>query len=85
MKILGIISMLLFAFCFIPQIVSIVRTKNVSGISLWLWIMVVTGYAAGLIYATDLKDLIVIATYWIGFILSSLTLGLVVYYKRNRA
>lgn len=83
MHILGIISMLLFAFCFIPQIIAILKTKNVSGISLWLWIMVVTGYATGLVYTIYIKDPIVIATYLIGLILSLITMILVIRY-RNR-
>jgi len=81
MYIFGIISMLLFTFCFIPQIISILKTKNVSGLNLWLWIMVVAGHAAGLVYAVWLKVPILIATYSIGFSLSLWTLILVVYYR----
>lgn len=81
MHILGIISMLLFSLCFIPQIIAIVRTKNVSGISLWLWVMVVAGYATGLVYMIYVRDPIVIATYLIGLILALLTLSLVIRYK----
>ncbi|PIU42458.1 MAG: hypothetical protein COS99_00145, partial [Candidatus Omnitrophica bacterium CG07_land_8_20_14_0_80_42_15] len=44
MRVLGVISTLLFTFCFIPQIIAILKTKNVSGISLWLWVFVVLGY-----------------------------------------
>ena len=81
MYIFGIISMLLFTFCFIPQIVRILKTKNVSGLSLWAWIMVVAGYTAGLFYVASLRVPILIASYSLGLILSLLTLILVTYYK----
>jgi len=71
--------MLLFTFCFIPQIIAILKTKNVSGLSLSLWVMVVSGHAAGLVYAVWLKVPILIATYLIGFTLALWTLGLVIY------
>lgn len=70
-----------FTFCFIPQIVMIIRTKNVSGISLWLWIMVVTAYATGIVYVISLKTDILIVSYSVGFILSLFTTFLLVYYR----
>lgn len=81
MRILGIVSMVLFSFAFVPQIIVILRTKNVSGISLWLWIMVVSGYVTGLSYMIYLRDPIVIATYVIGLVLALLTMALVVRYR----
>lgn len=81
MEILGIISLLLFAFCFVPQIIAIIRTKNVSGLSLWLWIMVVLGHACGLIYVIYLKDVIIIISYSIGLVLSFTTLVLIIYHR----
>ena len=79
MRLFGIVSMLLFTLCFVPQIIAILKTKNVSGISLWLWIMVVIGYVTGLFYVMSLKAPILIATYSIGLILSLSTLILVIY------
>ncbi|MFC1667629.1 SemiSWEET family transporter [Candidatus Omnitrophota bacterium] len=81
MKFLGISSMLLFAFCFVPQIISILKTKNVSGISLGLWIMVVVGHLTGLFYVVSVKAPILIATYSMGFILSLTTMILVIFYR----
>jgi len=80
MYIFGLLSVILFTFCFIPQIVSILKTKNVSGLSLWLWIMVVLGHLTALIYCIYIRDLILIVSYLMGLILSSLTLILVIYY-----
>jgi len=84
MHILGIISMLLFTFCFVPQIVAIVRTKNVSGLSLWLWIMVILGHATGLGYVISIKKPILITSYSIGLTLSILTLNLIIYYRKMK-
>lgn len=75
MKIFGIISMVLFAVCFIPQIMRTYRTRIVSGISPVLWIMVVFGHLTGLIYTLYLKDGILVASYSIGLVLSSIVLA----------
>ena len=82
MHVVGIISMTLFAFCYIPQIISIIRTKNVSGISLWLWIIIVIAYIAALLYAIWLKALILIIGYIVGLTLSFVILVLVVYHGK---
>lgn len=84
MHILGLISMVLFSFAFVPQIIAILSTKNVSGISLWLWIMVVSGYITGLVYMLHIKDPIAIVTYLVGLFLASITTSLVIYYRRKK-
>ena len=81
MKILGIISMVLFAFCYIPQIVTLLREKTAAGVSLLLWIMSVTAYSTGMVYVISLGAPILILTYSIGLTLSSTILILVIYYK----
>ena len=81
MRVLGVISTLLFTFCFIPQIIAILKTKNVSGISLWLWVFVVLGYLTGLLYVMSFNDTILIATYLIGLVLSTVTFVLVIYHR----
>ncbi|MFC1666539.1 lipid-A-disaccharide synthase N-terminal domain-containing protein [Candidatus Omnitrophota bacterium] len=81
MYIFGVISVVLFTFCFVPQIISIIKTKNVSGLSVGLWIMVVAGHGTGLVYVMLLKDLILISSYSIGFISSLLILLLIFRYR----
>jgi len=75
--------MTLFAICYIPQILDILKTGNVSGISLWLWIIIVAAYIAALIYAIWLKTFILIVGYAFGLTLSSVILVLVVYYGKH--
>ena len=81
MKILGLISMVLFSSCYIPQIVTLLRDKTAAGISLLQWMMVVTGYVTGLIYVISLEAPVLVLTYLIGLVLSSTILILVIYYK----
>ena len=71
----------LFVTCFIPQIICLLRTKIIAGISIGLWVMVVVGYLTGLIYVISLKDAILIGTYSAGLILSGITLCLILFYK----
>lgn len=71
----------LFVTCFIPQIIFLLKTKIIAGISISLWVMVVVGYLTGLIYVISLKDMILIGTYSVGLILSGITLWLILFYK----
>ena len=83
-RVLGIISLILFTTCYIPQIIVILRTENISGISVWLWIMVVVGYATGLCYVIWLKEPVLVVNYALGFILALTTLFLVAYHRKQK-
>ena len=76
--------MTLFALCFIPQIIAILKTKNVSGISLGLWIILIGGYITGLIYVISLKEVILVISYSVGLVLTLWSVGLIVYYKTKK-
>jgi lipid-A-disaccharide synthase-like uncharacterized protein len=82
-RILGIISIGFFTFSFIPQIITTLKTKNVVGISVWLWVMITAGHVAGLIYVFSLREPLLIGSYAIGLMLSLLTLGITVRYKKS--
>jgi len=83
MHTLGVISMILFTSCYIPQIIAIIRTKNVSGISTCLWVMVVIGFITGLFYVIWLKTPVLTISYILGLFLSLTTLFLVIYYRNK--
>ncbi|MFC1570860.1 SemiSWEET family sugar transporter [Candidatus Omnitrophota bacterium] len=83
MHILGLISAALFTTCFLPQIIKILRTKNVSGISRTLWIMIIAGYVTGLIYVIHLDTPILIVSYSVGLLFSLITASLVFYFSRK--
>ncbi len=80
---MGVISMVLFISCFIPQIIRILQTKNVSGISIRYWVILVTGYVTGMLYVIPLKAPILITTYSIGLVLACYTLYLVIKYSAD--
>jgi uncharacterized protein with PQ loop repeat len=46
----GILMMLSFMFCYVPQIVKIYNNKSSEGVSLTLIIMCIIGYISGMIY-----------------------------------
>lgn len=85
MHIFGAISVVLFVVCYIPQIVAILKTKCVSGISVGMWVICVLGFMVGLIYVIWLKAVVLIVNYVISFALSVWTLIMVLYYRnKNR-
>ena len=73
--------MILFTFCFIPQIVRLLKTKHAKDISLGLCFMLLGGYIFGLIYIYSFHDIILLAGYAAGLILSLVTTILAVYYR----
>jgi len=84
MHVIGIASAAFFSVCYIPQIVAILRTKNVSGISVWMWIIAVAGFITGLLYVVWREDPVLVATYTVGLILAATTLLLVLYYRNKQ-
>lgn len=46
----GIIMMLSFMFCYIPQIVKIFKNRSSNDVSLMLILMSIVGYISGMIY-----------------------------------
>ena len=82
MHIFGVISIILFAVCFVPQIVKIIRTKEVQGISVIMWWAVVIAHLTGLFYVVSLRGVILIISYGTGLVLSLSTLGLVIFYGK---
>ena len=85
MRVLGIISLLFFTSCYIPQIIAILKTKDVRGISVGLWVLLIAGYVTGLCYVISLRDYILVTTYSVGLILALWVFGLIVYYKKQGA
>ena len=46
----GILMMLSFMFCYIPQIIKIYKNKSSDDVSLMLILMSIVGYISGMIY-----------------------------------
>ncbi len=82
MHVFGIISTILFSFCFVPQVVKILRTKEVLGISVVMWWVVAIAHLTGFLYVVSLKEIILIISYGTGLVFSTSTLVLVIYYRK---
>lgn len=71
------------AFCttvsFIPQVVQIVRTGNVDGISLHMYGIFTTGVALWLTYGIIMRDIPMIAANSLTLVLALMVLGLTLY------
>jgi len=81
LKTIGILSMLLFTFSFIPQILRLLKTKQANDISLGLCFMLLGGYIFGAIYIWPIGDLILQWGYAAGLVLAMATVALAVYYR----
>jgi len=65
-------------FAFVPQVVQILKTKNVEGISLGMYAIFTLGVALWLIYATIIGDLPMLLANLVTLILSGGVLTLTV-------
>lgn len=71
-EICGWISALCFVFCYIPQIIRTHRLKSVDDISIWLFILCVIAYSAGIIYGVGLNQVPLIFNYTVGLLLATI-------------
>ena len=79
---------LIAAFCttaaFIPQVIQIIRTGNVDGISLHMYSIFTFGVSMWLIYGLIVQDLPMILANLIKFILAASVLGLTIYKRLKK-
>ena len=66
MKWLGVVSMICFTASYVPQLARTYRTRNVEGLSAAYWVIVIIGYASGLLYVAPLRDPLLLLTYGLG-------------------
>ena len=66
MKWLGVVSMICFTASYFPQLARTYRTRNVEGLSTAYWVIVIIGYASGLLYVAPLRDPLLLLTYSLG-------------------
>lgn len=74
---IGPIGALLTTISFLPQVLQVIKTKDVSGISLGMYIILVIGVILWTLYGCILHDLTIIVSNGI----SSLLAGIILYYK----
>jgi MtN3 and saliva related transmembrane protein len=75
-EIIGYIAAFLTTFSFLPQVISILRTKDTSGISLSMYSIFVSGVFLWLIYGILLKNIVITSANLVTFILAGMVLVL---------
>ncbi|WP_220720387.1 SemiSWEET transporter [Agarivorans litoreus] len=78
LTILGLIAASCTTLSFVPQVIHIIKTKNVAGISLTMYSILTTGVGLWMIYGFLIQDLSVFLANIITFILASWVLILTI-------
>lgn len=79
----GIIMALCFMFCYVPQILKIIKTKSSEDVSLSLIFMCMGGYAFGLLYMfLTTFALWIFLNYTFGLVMSSILVYICFKYKK---
>ncbi|GDY24268.1 SemiSWEET transporter [Agarivorans sp. Toyoura001] len=78
LTVLGLIAAACTTFSFVPQVLQIIKTKNVSGISLSMYSILTTGVGLWMLYGFLIQDLAVFVANVITFILASWVLILTI-------
>lgn len=81
MQYIGPLAAVLATISFIPQLISVVKTKDTSSISLGMYLLFVTGVFLWVIHGIYIKDWPVIIANGITFMLSSIILVYKIKYK----
>ncbi len=83
MEIVGWTGFVLIQVFYLPQIIKIVRSHDVSGLALPSWFILSTGLLFYLIYSIHIHDPIFIAGNAIGALQGILMIGLILKYRSN--
>jgi uncharacterized protein with PQ loop repeat len=79
----GIIMAMCFMFCYVPQIVKIIKTKSSKDVSLSLIFMCMGGYTFGLLYMSlTTFALWIFLNYSLGLVMSSVLVYICFKYKK---
>ena len=75
------------AFCttisFIPQVVKVIKTKDVSGISLGMYIIFITGLLMWIVHGINMKDFAVICSNVFTVFFASIILAYKIKYHKD--
>ncbi|MGB0662949.1 MAG: SemiSWEET family sugar transporter [Pontibacterium sp.] len=82
---IGLFAAVLTTSAFVPQVLQILRTGNVDGISLQMYSIFTVGVALWLTYGIIVKDVPMLLANLVTFILASIVLGLTVYKRFQQA
>ncbi len=82
--IIGISAATLTTIAFVPQVLQILRTGNVDGISIYMYMILVSGIALWFTYGIVLKDIPIMLANGITLVLTTTVLGLTIYKRWNK-
>jgi MtN3 and saliva related transmembrane protein len=81
---IGLVAACSTTVAFVPQVVSIVRSRNTQGISLSMYSIFTFGIFLWLTYGLMVGDLPIIVANGVTFVLALTVLSLTLYYKNSR-
>jgi len=82
MTVIGLVAAISTTLAFVPQVLTIIKTRNTDGISLGMYTVFTFGVFLWLVYGILAKDLPIIAANAITFILAVTVLALTFYYQK---
>jgi len=81
-KIWGICGMVLIQICYFPQLLQVLRTKEVVGLSWEMYAILSVGLVCYLIYSIKIKDWVYIIANILNLASSGILLCLILLYRR---
>jgi len=81
LELIGWLGFGLIQLFYIPQIIRTLRTRDVSGLSLFSWVVLWLGLLGYLVYSTWRRDPVFMAGNAIGLLQTSFQLGLIWRYR----
>lgn len=81
--IFGWVGFILIQAFYIPQLVSILRTRNVSGLSLPAWVILCLGLFFYLIYSALREDIVFMVGNGMGVFQCLFVISLILKYRKN--
>lgn len=83
--ILGLIAATCTTISFLPQAIKTIRTRQVAGLSLVMYIVITTGTFLWLVYGVLIKDIPLVLANGITFVLTFIILFLIIKYGGRKA
>ena len=83
-QVFGWLGFSLFIVFYAPQTIRMVRTRDVSGLSLSAWVILWFGLLAYVVYSILLHNVVFIAGNAVGLAQTSVQLGLILKYRKKQ-
>ena len=81
-RVCGWLTTILFSACYVPQLWKTFKTKKVGDVSGTQWVLQLIGYGCGILFASNMREPILITGYSWGFLCNALFI--IMYTKYNK-